>query len=793
MYIILIHSDPTRLCGLKDLLTIILFTYDTFLIQARTRFKRAIMLGVSLILSLIGCHHSDFTPSLDSDSRRSARDREVLEHLAEGQTRQLHQLSPDVTCAQCHRRQALEYESSTMRYSFVSPAFNALELALNQVGHGRFTTDGVSKSFCARCHGPRAVAEGLTVVATRESVSTMSALEAESMGIGCDTCHTVDRPHGPGEALSVHPSEAKVGPSETPAESPFHSYTERPESRSFLQSSDFCGACHDVRPRGVDVETGEDHLRSEDLFSEWARSPWAQADHPQNPMRGVPGIIGVHDGREAEGEVVTCQDCHMSLYPQRHFLDEVEYTRDFAEVPVESLTRKAHKLYPIGVAVEALSNDLNGVYALPESTAVPRRISSHRFVGVSRPLLPFPRWPIDALPPDTRPPEELMMIDPSRTSVSEAYESRRIALLRAAVTLSNDEVPRSVSATGSLSIPLWIENIGAGHNVPAGFSQEREMWVALTVEDQGRSCEVDLDCADLIERRFFLASPNQPCVVHHQDQRVDPALPPPSAEIGWEEAARRERSGLCGEEGYCQIYRSGYLIDIDDDGLTDDEDLRHTLIELDPTRFEEACVLAGPDADLRLSGVQRGLIWFTNALQQVATDERGAPIPHPQVISFAPLTQAPPPRAPPQEVGSIFAQPSEERRHLYDTQRALYERSRYLPMPREDEEGRPRYGFGLTAPHLLSANRAFNGASLRPFEPRLALYEVPLLPGVVGPLKVSAKVRFRFFSPRLLRLLAQRAPHHSSQPVTEEMIDRTLHVIDMAEAEARVEVIPTSP
>ena len=35
----------------------------------------------------------------------------------------------------------------------------------------------------------------------------------------------------------------------------------------------------------------------------------------------------------------------------------------------------------------------------------------------------------------------------------------------------------------SSSIPVEIENTGAGHRVPAGFSQEREIWVELTVSD----------------------------------------------------------------------------------------------------------------------------------------------------------------------------------------------------------------------------------------------------------------------------------------------------------------------
>jgi hypothetical protein len=34
-----------------------------------------------------------------------------------------------------------------------------------------------------------------------------------------------------------------------------------------------------------------------------------------------------------------------------------------------------------------------------------------------------------------------------------------------------------------LEVPFEIENVGAGHRVPAGFSQEREIWIEMTVRD----------------------------------------------------------------------------------------------------------------------------------------------------------------------------------------------------------------------------------------------------------------------------------------------------------------------
>jgi hypothetical protein len=57
-------------------------------------------------------------------------------------------------------------------------------------------------------------------------------------------------------------------------------------------------------------------------------------------------------------------------------------------------------------------------------------------------------------------------------------------------------------------VPVEIANVGAGHRVPAGFSQEREIWVELSVTDAkgrlvydvGRVARADEDLAD---KRFL--------------------------------------------------------------------------------------------------------------------------------------------------------------------------------------------------------------------------------------------------------------------------------------------------
>ena len=73
--------------------------------------------------------------------------------IQQQQQAQKDHLLPDVLCAQCHTRQAQEFAGSTMRYAMISPVFNALELALNQVGDGVFAHGGSQAIFCSECHG----------------------------------------------------------------------------------------------------------------------------------------------------------------------------------------------------------------------------------------------------------------------------------------------------------------------------------------------------------------------------------------------------------------------------------------------------------------------------------------------------------------------------------------------------------------------------------------------------------------------------------------------------------------
>jgi hypothetical protein len=82
---------------------------------------------------------------------------------------------------------------------------------------------------------------------------------------------------------------------------------------------------------------------------------------------------------------------------------------------------------------------------------------------------------------------------------------RRDLLLRHTFTLAIDGASR---AGASLRVPVRIENTGAGHRVPAGFSQEREIWLELEVRDARgdivyRVGHLESQSDDLADKRFL--------------------------------------------------------------------------------------------------------------------------------------------------------------------------------------------------------------------------------------------------------------------------------------------------
>ncbi len=435
-------------------------------------------------------------------------------------------------CASCHPRQAAEWSRSVMAQSVESPLFQSLEMLIQeQVGRDRDCPGGAGilraagagactsratglpvtgsggELWCVNCHAPgenlRATLPAWNGLArdpsTRRPLRDLLP-RAAMEGIGCAMCHQVGGPVRPGNQAAglyegnpswISPDtgarfgmrpEDRAGqfgiansgylldPRELLASGASHERAVpggshlRPSAgaRSYLSSSEFCGSCHDVRLFGTDaigvVERGEHFKRLRNAYSEWA--DWRNQE-------------------VAAGRVpASCQDCHMSQYPG-------------VCVPAGERTPAARGC-PSGTRFEARRP---GAFATGRAAtgSEPGRVASHYFSGVDVPLArAFDDGAIDEPTVDT-------------AGIPLGARQRRDLLLASAIRLELAGPRR----TGSrLEIPILVENVGAGHRVPAGFSQEREIWVHLTVTDaRGRvvyqAGRVDRGDQDLRDKIFL--------------------------------------------------------------------------------------------------------------------------------------------------------------------------------------------------------------------------------------------------------------------------------------------------
>jgi hypothetical protein len=232
-------------------------------------------------------------------------------------------------------------------------------------------------------------------------------------------------------------------------------------------------------------------------------------------------------------------------------------------------------------------------------------------------------------------------------------------MLQAAVHMDLNGSDEKLSTEDShIRIQVNLINDGAGHNVPTGFSQEREVWIELTVRDAAGD-----------------------------------------------------------------IYSSGYLVDkahstsgeIEPDGRLNDEDLNHRIVLVNYETVE-AEFSDGPDVNQRPSGVNLGLVSLTNDF--VYVDDNGEH--HPVLTPF-------------------------------------------------------------------HANHMNNDNALAPFEERAYFYDVPFPErDISGDIQVEARLLYRSFPPKFLRILA----HHSPDLVDEQMIDRN-EIVVMQEQSLRIRnIIP---
>lgn len=401
------------------------------------------ILVLALLLSAPLCLADPPAPSVPKDfaelSAKTGLSVDALKRQAAGEDF----ASPEV-CGSCHPRQYAEWKSSSHAYAAVSPTFNTFEMVVQRATNGAFADNGRQPNFCNKCHTPIGDALGefsdyagdVAVAPMQDGLSAVSR-----RGVSCETCHRVmsldhtrvyeEGRLGDGVANASLILDVTSGIRRGPIDDPKPSFYHEVAAADHFKDASLCGGCHDVRIGYTeDAITHEPFLRLENLFTEFKQGPYANLAHPKRERMEKEHPLMV-------GRVGKCQDCHMSLYP----VGEVaEYPRNLAAVQ--------------GSGPETLEE---------------RRVSTHYFTGVDRALL--------ADFPD----QDNAELD--EYGIPRGLNERRKLLLQRAVRLTLDETPAGAVAGATFPLRVTVENIGAGHHVVSGFSQERQMWIEATVTD----------------------------------------------------------------------------------------------------------------------------------------------------------------------------------------------------------------------------------------------------------------------------------------------------------------------
>ena len=491
---------------------------------ARSRAPRLAMtlapIAIGALVAIVGVASSRATETVPARPTVHVADQKPLERTTAE------------ACQSCHAREVAEWQRSVMAHAAKSPLFGALESVVEeQVGRdarcpngagvlrrsggdvcrdertGRVVTGAGGEHWCVNCHTAtdNVAASNVPAWSALSSSAARRPLRdvmpaAQMEGISCAMCHqTIGPVHASGAARAgeyegnptwtsfttgnvfrMRPEDGAGAPgisnsgyrldstsfvartlgSGGPGDPIVHRRADS-AAQSYLSSSEFCGACHDVRLFGTDSlgikDRGEHFKRLRNAYSEW-RS-WADTEKAA--------------GRNA----ATCQDCHMSLYPG---------------VCAPGAGGSAKDGCPSGSHFEARAPGERARGLVASSSDGARAIASHYFTSVDLPLAAeFPdRWANETT------------LDASGQPLG--LELRRQQLMRHTFQLG---LVKGTRIGSQLEIPVEIENVGAGHRVPAGFSQERETWLELIVKDaRGRVVyevgQIPDDDADLRDKAF---------------------------------------------------------------------------------------------------------------------------------------------------------------------------------------------------------------------------------------------------------------------------------------------------
>lgn len=518
-------------------------------------------------------------------------------------------------------------------------------------------------------------------------------------GVSCDYCHNVVGPdlarsfQGDGfgnVGLQLLYSDFKAGPFKNafPPFGRFHMSTNLEERINYIRSPMLCNACHDVRLPFGNIVAQDDtshpstvpHYRLENLSTEWTIGPYNNA--AQNPFN----------------QSVRCQDCHMSLYP---YAGDSSYSvTDPVTGEQIQITSPTPAIFPINFAAEGVRGIQNGDYGTDGNVPLPRRqVVTHYFTGIDVPLLydsELKAFLGDDYPSTDEPGKD-------EYGIPQSIRTRREDLAKAAVRIDLDR--SDPNATLGQEFTARVRAVAlTGHRLPAGFSQERGVWIQLTVSATEKNTGKDF-----------------------------------------------------------VLYQSGYLVDkphpetneTTRDGNFHDEDQEHLEAIVNPFNHDNEVFHLGPDdgSHARIfEGVKEGLVFLRNELIRIYGPAR-----LPVEKAFLPIHNY-------DELLDVCCQPGVSPENCQDRARCV---STGIPATNRNDPRTGERLFHPLEEETFSAgstNFVDNWRSLPPLYPRTYGYEIHLPSEaeladlgieLAGPLKVKAQVHFRHFPPLFLRFLSR--------------------------------------
>jgi hypothetical protein len=265
-------------------------------------------------------------------------------------------------CLPCHADQFREWSGSMHAYAAEDPVFLAMNKRMLR------ETNGASAEFCVGCHAPMALRLGLT-----KDGSNLPSLPTFSKGVTCYFCHAAQAVEGThNNPIKLSDDGVMRGGISDPVVKamPHKGAYSNLHDRNVPESSNLCGACHDV------VTTHGAHI--ERTFDEWKNSLYSK---PGQLSCGKCHMEG-RDGKASQTDVLNI--------PTRRIHDHGMPAVDIALTPffgadaqraavqrlldATILTKLCVKQTPLGFTAEVTLDNAFAGHEFPSGAAQDRRV-----------------------------------------------------------------------------------------------------------------------------------------------------------------------------------------------------------------------------------------------------------------------------------------------------------------------------------------------------------------------------------------------------------------------------------